>query len=69
MYVTIEKLEHGLIRQHGISLTRRTATAQYQRAKAQWRERGYEILENLSGQAVVLDKTKPIGIIQVVPVK
>lgn len=65
MYVTIEKLSHGIIRRRGKPSTLWTAFNYYNETKGEWTERGYTLLENIPGQAIILEETKAIGIIQV----
>lgn len=69
MYVTVEKLEHGLTRRYGVPSTRRTAKALYEYAKADWTKRGYTILERLYGKAVIVDEARAIGVIQIVQMR
>lgn len=68
MYVVIEKMAHGLVRRWGSAHEAPNAAKCYEAAKRSWQERGYAILENIFGQAVILDETKAIGIIQIIPV-
>ena len=70
MYVAIEKLEHSPARPLGEPTRFRTLAKQDAEEAAQvWRDRGYILYADLSTKAVIiLDKTRAIGVIQLVKV-
>lgn len=68
MYVTIEKLAHGVVRRLGKPDTLWTAFNRFNETKGDWTEKGYTLLENIPGQAIILDDTKAIGTIQIMKI-
>ena len=67
MYVTIEKLSHGMLRKRGKPATLWEAFNAYNEARGEWTQRGYTLLESVCGETAILDEeSRAIGVIQVV---
>lgn len=68
MYVTIEKMAHGLIRRYAPADDTEEAQARLYEAMEEWVLRGYEILQDSCERAIILDglnNHEPIAILQI----
>lgn len=65
LYVCIEKLAHGLIRERGVGWDAEQAQGVLCSEAEEWERRGYTILWGSVEEVVILDGTKPIGVLQI----
>lgn len=68
MYVTIEKMAHGLIRRYYPTGDAEEAQVRLYEATEEWLKRGYCVLQSSCEEAVILDDLndyKPVAILQI----
>ena len=72
MYVTIEKMAHGLVRRYAPARDAEEAQVRLYEALEEWCKRGYTVLQSSCEEAVIIDglnNNKPIAILQITTIE